>query len=95
MLRKHNAKLHDHVTPNYTIEIFGIDTVGPFVTSDNGNNHIVTVIDWYNSWLEAYPVPNKEANTIAKVLLERFIPQHCCPRLIISDRGTYVYYQLK
>ena len=88
MLRKHNAELQGHVTPNYPMEIIGIDTVGPFVTSDNGNNYIVTVIDWYTSWLEAYPVQNKEANTIAKVLLERFIPQHGCPRLIISDRGT-------
>ena len=88
MLRKHNAELQDHVTPNYPMEIIGIDTVGPFVTSDNGNNYIVTVIDWYTSWLEAYPVQNKEANTIAKALLERFIPQHGCPRLIISDRGT-------
>ena len=70
------------------MEIIGIDTVGPFVTSGNGNNYIVTVIDWYTSWLEAYPVQNKEANTIAKVLLERCIPQHGCPRLIISDRGT-------
>ena len=84
MLRKHNAELQDHVTPNFPMEIIGIDTVGPFVTSDNGNNYIVTVIDWYTSWLEAYPVQNKEANTIAKVLLERFIPQHGCPRLIIS-----------
>ena len=80
--------MQDHVTPNYPMEKIGIDTVGPFVTSDNGNNYIVTVIDWYTSWLEAYPVQNKEADTIAKVLLEIFIPQHGCPRLIISDRGT-------
>ena len=32
MLRKHNAELQDHVTPNYPMEIIGIDTVGPFVT---------------------------------------------------------------
>ena len=55
------------------MEIIGIDTVGPFVTIDNGNNYIITVIHWYTSWLEAYPVPNKEANTIEKVLLGRFI----------------------
>ena len=69
MLRKHNAELQDHITPNYPMEIIDIDTVGPFVTSDNGNTYIVTVIDWYTSWLEAYPVQNKEANTIAKELL--------------------------
>ena len=67
MLRKHNAELQDHVPPNYPMDIIGIDTVGPFVTSDNGNNYIATVIDWYTLWLEAYPVQNKEADTIAKV----------------------------
>ena len=87
MLRKHNAELQEHVTSNYPMEIIGIDTVGSFVASDNGNNYTVTLIDWYTSWLEAYPVPNKETNTIAEVLLEGFIPQHGCPRLIISDRG--------
>ena len=66
--------MQDHVTPNYPMEIIGIGTVGPFVTSDNGNNYTATVIDWHTSWLEAYLVQNKEANTIAKVLLERFIP---------------------
>ena len=79
MLRKHNAELQDHVTPNYPMEI-GIDTVGPFVSSDNGNNYTVTVIDWYTSWIEAHTVPNKEDNTITKELLERIIPQHGCPR---------------
>ena len=38
MLRKYNAELQDHVTQTYPMEIIGIDTVGPFVTSDNGIN---------------------------------------------------------
>ena len=88
MLRKKSAELQEHVTPQYPMEFVGIDTVGPMITSNNGNNYIVTVVDWYTSWVEAYPVPNKEADTIAKVLLERFIPQHGCPRALISDRGS-------
>ena len=88
VLRRQQAELQDNATPLYPMEIIGIDTVGPFITSENGNNYIITVVDWYSSWIEAYPVPNKEAITIAKVLLERFIPQHGCPRVMISDRGT-------
>ena len=41
MLRKHNAAFQDHVTP---MEIIGIDTVGPFISSHNINNYIVTVM---------------------------------------------------
>ena len=88
MLRKQQAELQENIIPTGPMDVVGIDTVGPLVTSNNGNNYIVTVVDWYSSWVEAYPVPNKEANTIAKVLLERFIPQHGCPNKIVSDRGT-------
>ena len=87
MLRKQTAQLQDNITPSFPMEVVGIDTVGPFVTSLNDNNYIVTVVDWYTSWVEAYPVPNKEAETIAKTLLSKFIPRHGCPRILISDRG--------
>jgi hypothetical protein len=40
------------------------------------------------SWPEAVAVPNKLAETIASVLMERIIPVHTCPRIVISDRGT-------
>ncbi len=88
MLRRQQAELQDNINPKYPMECVGIDTVGPFITSENGNHYIVTVVDWYSAWVEAYPVPNKEANTIAKVLMEHFIPQHGCPRVLISDRGS-------
>ena len=87
MFRKDNAELQDHVTQNYSMEIIGIDTVGPFVTSDNGNNYIVTVIDWYTLWLEAYPVPNKETNTTAKVIVERSLPTTWLSR--INNLGSW------
>ena len=87
MLRKQTAQLQDNIIPSFPMEVVGIDTVGPFVTSLNNNNYIVTVVDWYTSWVEAYPVPNKEAETIAKTLLGKFIPRHGCPRILISDRG--------
>ena len=88
MLRKQHAELQDSIQPHAPMEVVGIDTVGPFVTSSNGNNYIVTMVDWYSAWVEAYPVPNKEAVTIAKVILEHFVPQHGCPRVLVSDRGT-------
>ena len=44
--------------------------------------------DHFSSWPEAYPIPNKSAQTIATILLEKVIPTHSCPNLVISDRGT-------
>jgi len=88
MMRKQHAEIRNSETPQAPLQCVGIDTVGPFVTSPNGNNYLVTMVDWYSSWPEAYPVPNKEAETIAKVILEQFIPRYGCPGKLISDRGT-------
>ena len=88
MLRKLQAELQDSEMPSGPLHSVGIDTVGPFVTSPNGNRYLVTVVDWYTSWVEAYPIPNKEANSIAQVLLEQYIPRYGCPVTLISDRGT-------
>ena len=88
MLRKKHAELQDSEMPTGPMQCVGIDTVGPFVTSQNGNNYIITMVDWYSNWIEAYPVPNKEADTIASVILEQFIPRHGCMDYLVSDNGS-------
>ena len=88
MLRKKHAELQDSEMPTVPMQCVGIDTVGPFVTSQNGNNYIITMVDWYSNWIEAYPVANKEADTIASVILEQFIPRHGCMDYLVSDNGS-------
>ena len=87
-MRRQRAELCNSENPQSPLECVGIDTCGPFATSQNGNNYLVTMVDWYSSWPEAYPIPNKESDTIAKVIMEQFIPRYGCPRRLVSDRGT-------
>ena len=74
--------------PNYPFDICGIDTCGPFPEIEFGNKYIVTLIDHFSSWPEAFAVPNKSAETVARLLLEEIIPRHTCPRKLVSDRGS-------
>jgi len=52
-------------------ERVSIDTTGPHPRSRNGKCYILTMVDHFSKWAEAWAIPNHEAATIAKVLIEQ------------------------
>ena len=69
-------------------EKVAIDTVGPLPLSANQNKYIITLVDTYSGWPEAYAVPDKSASTVARILLQEYIPRHSCMLTLLSDNGT-------
>ncbi|KAL6731328.1 hypothetical protein Aduo_002203 [Ancylostoma duodenale] len=68
-------------------ELIGVDVLelGP---TRNGNRYAITVIDHFSKWAAAYPVADKSAETIAKVLFHQWVAEGCrYPKAIISDKG--------
>jgi len=63
---------------------------GPHPRTRRGSVYIVTCIDPFTKWAEAFPVPNKEAPTVARVLVEQVICRFGTPIAGISDRGREV-----
>ena len=47
----------------------------------------MTIIDHLKGWPEAFPIPNKSADTIVTTLMNHYLPVHMCPRYILSDHG--------
>ena len=64
-----------------------IDMVTECEASTSGNKHILTIIDHLTGWLEAFPIPDKSADTIVSTLINHYLPVHMCPRCILSDDG--------
>ena len=59
------------------------------VLHHNGENrYLVTSINHFSGWPEAFPVKDKSALSNAGVLCQEFLPRHSCPRIILSDQGT-------
>ena len=56
--------------------------------STSGNKHILTIIDHLMDWLEAFPIPDKSADTIVSTFINQYLPVHMCPRYILSDNET-------
>ena len=87
-MKKTKAPMQDMPIPQYPFDIIGIDTCGPFPETELGNKYIVTIVDHFSSWPEAYATRDKSAETVASILVEHIFPRHSCPRVLLSDRGT-------
>ena len=69
------------------LDRIGIDIVGPFPMSENGNSRILVVADYFTRWVEAFPLPDERAETTAQILVMQFLSRLGMPLEIHSDQG--------
>jgi len=55
------------------------DLTGPHPDSHRGSVYILTCIDPFSKWAEAFPIPNKETTMVARVLVEQVICRFGAP----------------
>ena len=65
-----------------------VDLCGPFPLSRKGNRYAVIFMDRFSRFPEAFGVPDKKAETVAKVLIKNIVCRYGCPRTLLSDRGS-------
>ena len=56
----------------YPFEKISLDITGPHPVSKSGNMYILTVVDHFTKFGQAYPIRHHDAQTIAKVLCSRY-----------------------
>ena len=76
---------HISTAPNQTINI---DIVGPFKPSSNRMKYILTVQCDFTKYVLAFPLANKDAETIAKTIVNYWVAPFGAPKYIKSDEGT-------
>lgn len=65
-----------------------MDIVGPLVTTRNNNKYILTFQDYFTKYVEAIPIPDQKAETIAKIFVTHIIVRHGTPKQLITDQGS-------
>ena len=64
----------------------GVDIVQLPQTLD-GNCYVIVFLDYLTKWVEAFPVSDQKAETIARLLVENIVCRHGVPEELLSDRG--------
>ena len=62
--------------------------MGPLPTSARGDVYILMVTDVFTKWVEAFPLHDTVATTLARILVEEVICRYEVPDSIHSDQGT-------
>ena len=70
------------------MERVAIDVLGPLPKTHNGNKYCLVLTDCFTKWTEAYAIPDQEASTIAKTLVNEFVCRFGTPLQVHSDQGA-------
>ena len=69
------------------LERVALDILGPLPTSKRGNKYILIIGDYFTKWVEAYPLQDQRAETIATVFVREFVSHFGVPLQLHSDQG--------
>ena len=95
------AKVHLHTrsgvdripVPDARFETIHVDLVGPLPPSQ-GATHLLTVVDRFTRWPEAFPISDTTTKNIAKTLISGWVSRFGTPSVVVSDRGPQFVSQL-
>lgn len=75
-------------TPRVPLQVTGagdpgervaLDILGPLPTSIRWNEYISVIQDYFNKWAEAIPLPNMEAQTLARAFIDNYVTKYAAP----------------
>ena len=82
------------VKSGYPMQIVAVDILGPLPITENGNSYVLVASDYFTRWVEAYPIPNQEAVTVARILTQEMFFRFSVPEQLHSDQGRQFESQL-
>ena len=75
------------IRAGYPSQIITLDLLGPLPESPQKNSYVMVVGDYFTRWMEAIPLPNQEALTVANYLIDEVFMHFSVPEQLHSDQG--------
>ena len=70
--------------PNHRIHV---DLFGPLATGGSGKKFVMVITDSFTKYVELVALPNKQAGTVAKVIVDTWVTYYSKPAEILTDGG--------
>ena len=64
-----------------------VDLLGPLPETETGSRYVLVAVDHFTKWAEAYGIPNQEAATVARKLVDEMFCRFSPPEQLHSDQG--------
>jgi len=81
------AHMHSYPVPQRPWQRTGMDILGPFPKTPQGNKYILVFTDHLTRYNEMIATPDQTSPTVARALVERVISRHSSPKVLISDNA--------
>jgi transposase InsO family protein len=79
--------MQQHLT-GVPMERVSLDVLGPLPKSNDDNKFVLLVCDYFTKWVEAFPMPDQEAKTVADKFVKEFVCRYGVPRKLFTDQGS-------
>ena len=85
--REFVAPLRDVQEPTAPFQVTSMDVTGPYLSTPRGNKYLLTFIDHFTKYVEAFPIADQTAETCAKVYATQIISRNGTGEQLITDQG--------
>jgi hypothetical protein len=85
---KRKAPMEITTTASHPFEKCSLDIVGPLIESETGNKYILTFQDELSKFIVAIPLPQQDAETVAKAFVLNIVLKFGAPATILTDQGS-------
>ncbi|KAL2103789.1 hypothetical protein ACEWY4_000657 [Coilia grayii] len=69
------------------MERVALDIMGPLNETERKNCYVLVIQDYFTKWVEAFPLPNEKAETVAEVLASEWVCRFGAPHALHSEQG--------
>jgi len=84
--KKSRASLQTYIS-GYPMDRVALDVIGPLPRTKSGNRFILVIGDHFTRWMEAFPLPDQQAERVAGKLVHEFMSRFGIPLEIHTDQG--------
>ena len=85
-VRPHHAPMQIE-TAGKPLQRVSMDILGPLPETKRQNRYILVIGDYFTKWMEALPMSNMEAQTVARLFVNHFVTRFGSPEYLHTDQG--------